>query len=849
MTDAVTGQVNLAGGVSGDTNKMASWDVFGIGCTRCHGSVIDNTTNGGVPPFTAPTGQSSHHNNLTTFDSNSGVCTDNRFTLEAQCEGNGGSWLTSCSIDNTTDICTQAITTEASCIAPGVWVAAPGWCSNAFYSDQTACTTNGFSWQAGWCTRPDKDSGTCSGGSGTSALSWRRNGSQASCQVASGVWSFSKCSVEGVCNVDNTITSKAACDTAGGQFAYATDVIRCIDIEHANPSANVEWTGNNTYRGQMITSLCMNCHRQETQGQPYANTGNGVGSGSGSNPGSYVKVGQYHSTLTFPSHPHGNMFLNSPHAKFTGTFNEIGTTKLGTGYDSYFLGEGEAAGTGNGCTGCHNPHRSTVKAVGGEEATEPRQACHTGPYAVDLSKINHLHGAGTPFDPATVGEGEAEPCITCHMPGGQHMFRINPSASYSTFPASILSSATVTNANTAADGSFSSAVWVDVDAACGQCHGGGSNKASTTLTLANSTDATLGKTLTVASTTGFAVGQRIEVAGAGSYTYDEAGSVAAGDFDSYITGVTSGTTLTVVGAAPFSVSPGAVVKQNPTQHGAPYYTKAQLALVAKGMHKSSGVVYAVTFSTSVSGSGLQVAVDASVDCGSNPCPVFTYDWDWGDSTAHGSADPDSHTYATAGTKSIKLTVNLAGKVAGSATRSVNLVALDQAPVAAATCTWDADLWKMSVLDASTDDNAVTQVVVDFGDGSSKTIAPAGSSINRTYTRPGTFTVTDRAIDAKLQSSTYTCPTQATPAYFTISGTVKNKTGATNLSSATVQLYSGASIVKSVRTAANGTFTIGSLKPGNYTLKVVKSGYTFANPAATISVGPSSAGNTINATNK
>ncbi len=850
VSDAVTGQVNLASGVNGDTNKMASWDLFGIQCTRCHSSAIDDTTGTGTPPqYSAPAGMSTHHNNLTVPDISSGTCTDVRFTRDTECLAAGGQWLTACDVNPTTAVCTQAITTSAACVAPGAWVAAPGWCSNAFYSDQTNCTANGFAWQDGWCTRPDKDVNTCTGGSGTSALTWRRNGSQASCQVGAGTWSFSKCSVEGVCNIDNTITSKAACDLAGGQFAYATDIIRCVDIEEAVPSSGAEWTGNNTNRGQIITSLCMNCHRQETQGQPYANTGSGVGSGSTSNPGTYVKVGQYHSTITFPSHPHGNMFLNSPHGQFTGTFDQIATAKFGTGYDSYFQFDGEAANTGNGCTGCHNPHRSTVAAVGGEEAFEPCQKCHTGPYAVDLNAINHLKGAGTPFDTELFGEGEAEPCITCHMPGGQHMFRINPDKNYSTFPSSVFSSSAVTNANTAAEGSFTNAVWVDVDAACGQCHGGGTAKASTTLTVANSTDTTLGKTLTVASTTGFAVGQRITLAGAGSYSYDDQGSVSQGDFESYVTAVNSATTLTVVGAAPFSVAPGASLKQNPVEHGAPYYTKAQLAAVAKGMHGSSGTVYPVTFSITPSGSGLTVTVDATVNCGSDPCPALTYDWEWGDGSANGSADPDSHTYATAGAKTIKLTVNLMGKVAGSATRSITLTAIDQPPTAAATCTWDANLWKMSVLDASTDDNAVTQVVVDFGDGSSKTIAPAGSSINRTYTKPGTYTVTDRAIDSKLQSAVYTCPTQATPALFSISGTVKNKTGATNLSTATVQLYNGANIVKSTLTAANGTFTLGNLKPASYTLKVSKSGYTFANPAATIQVGPSSAGNTINATNK
>jgi hypothetical protein len=51
----------------------------------------------------------------------------------------------------------------------------------------------------------------------------------------------------------------------------------------------------------------------------------------------------------------------------------------------------------------------------------------------------------------------------------------------------------------------------------------------------------------------------------------------------------------------------------------------------------------------------------------------------------------------------------------------------------------------------------------------------------------------------------------------------------------------------VYTAANGTFSAGSLKPGTYTLTVTKTGLTFTSPAATITVGPSSSGNVITAT--
>jgi hypothetical protein len=63
----------------------------------------------------------------------------------------------------------------------------------------------------------------------------------------------------------------------------------------------------------------------------------------------------------------------------------------------------------------------------------------------------------------------------------------------------------------------------------------------------------------------------------------------------------------------------------------------------------------------------------------------------------------------------------------------------------------------------------------------------------------------------------------------------------------VQVKKGTALVKTAYTASNGTFSVGSLKPGTYTLTITKSGYAFAVPAATITVGPSSAGNNISAT--
>lgn len=804
------GKVNLAGGVSGDTNKFASWDQFGIVCSRCHGSAVNNT--GGPLPYSAPTGMSTHHSNLTATEYSSwtvsgttyyGVCTDSRFipvsgqlpaVSKANCENAGG---------------TNVEPSPGSGF--GVWLTP---CSDDNYADQTSCQNNGGTWTlpAGSCTV----AGSCN-------------------NIAGGPYTDqTSCLAAPTANCPGNVTC---------QWGAATSLYACMD-------AGGHWTGNLPTRGQTITSLCMQCHRQETSGMPYADTGSGVGSGSGSHPGTYVKVGAYHSTVTYPSHPHGNMFLNSPHGKFSGSFNQIATATFGNGYSSFFQFDGEASGAGNGCTGCHNPHRSTVEVAGIEEALKPCQECHEGQYGVDLTKINHLATAGTPLDPNTVGSEEAAPCITCHMPKGAHMFRINTDANYSTFPMPAAMTS-ITNANTAADGTFTNAVWVDLDAACGQCHGGGTAQAVTTLSAPTSTSSA---NLTVTSTDGFTVGQRITVEDAGSFEYDGE-SIEHGNFESYVVSVTAPNTITVVGAPPISVAAGKVVTQNATANGALYRTKAALAKVAKGMHSNSQTAANVTFS--IAANGLGVSVDADANCGSSPCPTFKYDWDWGDGTAHGTTDPANHTYAAAGNKTITLTLTLDSTnenntVVESVSRTVKLTAPTSAPIASANCTWDGPSWTMSVTDTSTDPDgtpvaALQTVIIDWGDGSSKSFISPSAAANHTYVLPGTYSVTVKAIDKTLKVSTpYSCTTQATPAYFTISGTVFKSNGTTPVASVPVAVKKAGVAIKTVYTATNGTFSAGSLKPGDYTLTPAKTGYVFPS-SGVIHVGPSSSGNNINAT--
>ena len=103
----------------------------------------------------------------------------------------------------------------------------------------------------------------------------------------------------------------------------------------------------------------------------------------------------------------------------------------------------------------------------------------------------HSTGPGTPFPTGTSAD-LPNACFICHMQAANgsanyHYFRINTSASYYTFPTPAqfygctgTASNVVCNAangqtapNVSPDGSYANAAWLDVDIACGQCHGGG----------------------------------------------------------------------------------------------------------------------------------------------------------------------------------------------------------------------------------------------------------------------------------------------------------------------------------------------------------------------------------------
>lgn len=674
------GQVKLGGNVAGDTNKMSSWDQWGIQCSRCHYSAVDDTTS--APSFAAPAGMGTHNNGMTGFTNNSGACTDVRWssnpkgsTLEALCTSTGGTFLTACSVNPTPSVCTVAANTKDKCtaVSGATWVTAPGWCSNAFYVDSASCKANAYAWQDGWCKTADAQD-ACTGGTGDGAKTWRLNGNQASCQVAGADWAFSHCSVEGFCNQGDcsdakyknqvdckaagatwyAITDKKICDQVGGQFAYASDVVRCDD-------AGGRWNANRPNRGQVIMTVCMQCHRQETSGLPDTKgscsvagktsqgacvAGGGTWTDSGN--GLPLTVGPSHGNIAFTGHSHSNQFMSGAHGKFTGKWSEIATGKFDFSadrkYSSSFMTWGEGYNAGNGCTGCHNVHESVVN--GAEPFEAKCQECHHA--ATNLNAIQHPQGPGTPFEKVATEPMDA--CVSCHMPNAMHLFRINTDKAYSTFPMPGALSAGVPAA-TAPDGTFTNAVWVDIDAACGQCHGGGTANVKTTGTIAaNSAD------LTVASATGIAVGQRIVVAKAGGY----ASPGVTADYPTYVKSI-AGNVITLAGPATTGVT-NAAVTQNATTAEAKYMTKEVLAGLAKGIHKAASA----SFVAQKGANALTVAVSAAATkCSGSLANCDAIAWNWGDGTPIGSGVEATHQYARAGNYTITLTVEQSKVDSGS----------------------------------------------------------------------------------------------------------------------------------------------------------------------------------------
>ena len=325
----------------------------------------------------------------------------------------------------------------------------------------------------------------------------------------------------------------------------------------------------------------------------------------------------------FWHHSEGNEFLNSPHAKFRGNWGQIGCPpysispgnprnpflnpleeiyppevpgsmqcnegimNLNGSTDSFYRSRFARAAatdlgitkfTAGGCTTCHNTHGTVNENTAGWSDSAFNATCtdcHSNSSAtispqVDLSLMYHPAGSGTP------AENTARACIICHQPEGmKHLWRINTDPNYSTL-GNYMDSESLSS--TVSDTTGYKAVWVDLDHACGQCHGGGVSATDLPTSGTVATSPTGSKTLTVADATGFEAGKKIHIAGAG---------VGGSPFRTIISSV-SGSTVSLSYAAVTSVSDAAVtVSGNPAAAGAPYLTRTQIAESAKTIHNGN----------------------------------------------------------------------------------------------------------------------------------------------------------------------------------------------------------------------------------------------------------------------
>ncbi len=618
-------------------------------------------------------------------------------------------------------------------------------------------------------------------------------------------------------------------------------------------------------------NLCFGCHQSIAKLYPAEG---GSTSGTSQFDPTIIPTGVSHGAAAgrdFNGHVLGNSFLNSVHARYLGaqtgngsiTPNPLGENDLydsaGTAvaaeYNSIFKGyscfQGSTSSSlattqSNGspittqaqctaisgyawrddvggattqsgyqgtCTTCHDVHNSLfVDSQAGAAIRKTCADCHvnnastgaTDTATPQVASFNHPQTPGTPFDTTLYPNGS---CEVCHMAtqalanGNQnsmpvHVWRINSSSTYSTFPTTgqfyngtcsvhagpvqnapslpVVYQSDTSSANcTANSGTWSAlpagtlmdrdaqtapefkkdatvlynnAVWVDLDMACGQCHGGsfGSN---------------------------------------------------------YVT------------------------------NNAPYKSKTELAADARNMHSGTPAAQ-FTWQQTQDKTGTVNFDASSATCPSGNC---VYDWNFGD-PASGANNTSILNTSTSGQHVFTPTV-------GSNQYTVQLMVYDttnemydfQTSTVAVNIA-PTDNFALSVTgstvtltDSSTSGSSVS---INWGDGTGLSTGSAGGVFTHTYTTNNTFTIVDTATVSGISATSSQKVT--VPAKYAVSGTVTNLAG-TPLSAASLTLKLSGVTKGITSTNASGAFTFTNVVPGTYTITVTKSGYTFANPAATVPV--------------
>lgn len=156
-----------------------------------------------------------------------------------------------------------------------------------------------------------------------------------------------------------------------------------------------------------------------------------------------------------------------------------------------------------------------------------------------------------------------------------------------------------------------------------------------------------------------------------------------------------------------------------------------------------------TASFTVSDSGLTASVDASASEAFDGA-TLTYDWDWGDGTSHGSGKTASHAYASAGDKTIVLTLTDSMGATSTTNKTVTLTHAN--PKASFTASTDGFTTSVDAGASTASDGATLSYDWNWGDGSGH---GSGATATHTYDAAGDYTVTLTVTDSLGGSDTAT----------------------------------------------------------------------------------------------
>ena len=156
-----------------------------------------------------------------------------------------------------------------------------------------------------------------------------------------------------------------------------------------------------------------------------------------------------------------------------------------------------------------------------------------------------------------------------------------------------------------------------------------------------------------------------------------------------------------------------------------------------------------TFTTTPCQSTFTVPFQSTSQQNGGPA-ITTHIWDWGDATPFGSAAAETHTFATSGTKTVKLKISNGGCV-DSVTKTLNVT---PRPTANFNLANGCVNTVSNFTSTSTPTVTIVSQVWNWGDN---TAAGMGATPNHTYAGPGTYNVKLVVMDAGLCKDSVTRP--------------------------------------------------------------------------------------------